>query len=103
MALTSLGCGHVSHTPGQSQMEDPQEKAAKARENGTERPKGEGSRRKEFGYQGQRWSCGTAECNVCMVSDVEQEVGVDAVSTLREERCIVGGVMEITKGERWQA
>ena len=40
----------------------------------------------------------TAECNVCMVGDVEQEAGVDAVNSLREEFWIVGGVMEVPRG-----
>ena len=44
---------------------------------------------KGFGYQGQCWTCGkighkSAECNVDVVGDVEQQAGVDAV-TMEEE------------------
>ena len=66
--------------------------------------KGQGKGKgKGFGYQRECWSCGrighkSVECNVCVVGDVEQEVGVDAVSSLREEPWIVGGVMEMPKG-----
>ena len=37
-----------------------------------------------------------------VVGDVEQEAGVDVVSSLREEPWIVGGVMEMPKEEGWQ-
>ena len=45
---------------------------------------------KGCGYHGQCWICGrighkSAECNVYVVGDVEQEAGVDVVSSLREE------------------
>ena len=56
---------------------------------------------KGFGYREQCWTCGrighkSAECNVHVVGDVEQQAGVDAV-TVEEERWIVGSVLEMPK------
>ena len=36
------------------------------------------------------------------VGDVEQEAGVDAMNSLMEDPCFVGGVMEMTVAEGWQ-
>ena len=59
-----------------------------------------------FGYQEQCWTCGrighkSAECNVYVVGDVEQQTGVDAV-TMGEEPWIVGSVLEMPMEEGWQ-
>ena len=48
---------------------------------------------KGFGYQGQRWTCGrighkSAECNIYVVGDVEQQAGVDAGLWVACWRCL---------------
>ena len=68
----------------EASKEESKEAAVKLTQNGTERAKKVKSARKGCGYQARCWTCGrighkSAECNVFMFGDVEQEAGVGSV------------------------